>query len=64
MLEIEHVDVVWRTDTTLMIQGPIQDGERVVTSKITSPVKGTKLRLENEKYSKSDTNIASNKETK
>lgn len=44
-LDIREVEVVWRAQQYVLIDGGLEDGERVVTSPLASPVPGLRLKL-------------------
>ena len=47
-LEIRPLDIVWRVADAVYVGAALQDGDRVVTSAIASPVAGMKLRTADE----------------
>ena len=49
LLEIRQVQVAWRLKDTVLIKNGIEEGERIVLSRIYPPVSGTKLRIQGEK---------------
>ncbi len=44
-LEFRDVEVLWRTEDKVVVSRGIRDGERVVTTRIASPIPGMKLRV-------------------
>jgi len=44
-LTIKKVDIVWGSDDMALVTGPLENGERVVISKLATPVEGMKLRV-------------------
>ena len=47
-LEIREVEVVWRATDFVLIDDGLRDGERIVTSSLSGPVSGLRLRREDE----------------
>jgi hypothetical protein len=43
-LSIRTINVVWGTDDTVLVTGPLKNGDRLVTSSLSTPVEGMKLR--------------------
>ncbi len=44
-LQVRPVQVAWRDERTVYVSGGLQEGERVVTSSLSTPVSGMKLRV-------------------
>ena len=44
-LEIRTVGVVWRRDETVLVSTGLEDGDELVTSRISTPLPGMKLRM-------------------
>ena len=44
-LRIKPVEIVWGADETVLVRGPLKDGERLVVSNMAAPVEGMKLRV-------------------
>jgi len=44
-LEVREIDVAWRKENEILVTGGLEDGERIVTSRIASAVPGMKLTL-------------------
>ena len=42
-LAVRAVDVIWRTEETVVVAGGLDDGERVITSALATPIEGMKL---------------------
>jgi RND family efflux transporter MFP subunit len=47
-LEIREVDILWRTADRVMVHDMLRDGDRIVVSRIQTPVSGMQLRLQEE----------------
>lgn len=47
-LEIRQVNVLWRGKTEVIVSAGLQHGERIVTSKLSAPVDGMRLRTRDE----------------
>ena len=45
LLERRKVDVVWGTDDSIAVRGELQDGDRVITSAMATPIEGMPLRV-------------------
>lgn len=44
-LRIKRVEVVWGGEDTVLVRGPLQNGDRLVLSVLATPVEGMKLRV-------------------
>jgi hypothetical protein len=42
-LQIRKVEVVWNREDTVFVRGSLRPGERIVTSRITTPIEGMLL---------------------
>lgn len=47
-LEIREVDILWRTVDRLLVHNMLHDGDRIIVSRIQTPVTGMQLRLQEE----------------
>lgn len=47
-LEMRPVEVVWRAKDSVFLRNGFRDGERLIVSRIASPIEGMKLRLKDE----------------
>ena len=47
-LSIRELDVVWRKPSSVLVKSGVEDGERVITSKVSAPVEGMALRVAEE----------------
>lgn len=45
-LEVREVDIVWRFEETVCVDGGLEEGELIITSRIATPLQGMKLRHE------------------
>ena len=46
LLEFREIAIIWRSEDTIFVTGGLQQGERIITSQLPSPVPGTQLRVE------------------
>jgi len=44
-LEVRRVNVAWRDENEVLVRSGLEAGDRIVTSRLASPVTGTLLRL-------------------
>lgn len=44
-LAVREVELLWRRETSVLVEAGLEDGERIVTSRIPTPVEGMKLRV-------------------
>ena len=47
-LDIRAVKIIWKTRKSVLIEGGIKDGERVIQTRLPTPVQGMKLRTKSE----------------
>jgi len=45
-LELRDVEIAWRTEDSVWVRTGLEDGDRLVTSRIPTPVEGMRLRLD------------------